>query len=1320
MPDYDLSRLSTRSFEQLVQALSAQILGPGLVVFGDGPDGGREATFEGKVPYPNTIAPWNGYVVVQAKFKQRSEGTTKDGKWAHAQLRGELEKFATDRRNLRKPEYYLFCINVVLSPKHGKGTKDRVARLFATYKKQLAIKDFDVWDYDKLRVFLDKSQDIRQAYAAWITPGDVLSSVIAHIDQLQPSFETNISSFLQKELLSDQFVNLDQAGHSSEEQIPMARVFVDLLATAQPSSDAPEEGAEENDPGTPGFVHIVLDAGKRRLSQTSEATQQDTRAQKVQSTEADFGRYVLIGGPGQGKTTTAQYLCQLYRVALLAEQKGGISAECRKAITLIKGQCEAEGLTIPGVRRFPIRLVLSDFAKELASGRNGAPRSVMEYLTCRIQSKTDPRFSLNDLTKWLAHYPWFVVLDGLDEVPASTNRAEVLSAIQDFWVDAAAVDADILVLATTRPQGYNREFSREFYKIRHLAPLSIDRALRYAQRLADARFGREHERGQRVMTRLRNASTVEATARLMTSPLQVTIMATLVDRAGQPPPERWRLFSEYYEVIYQREMERDHPASAILRAHKANIDGIHHRVGLELQIESERTGRTDARLSRERFAAIVQSRLESEGYVGSDLENLFRGITDAATQRLVFLVGLEADEVGFEIRSLQEFMAAEALMDGGDAKVAERLKMIAPISYWRNVFLFAAGKCFAIRQHLRDIVASVCDNLNEEGELEHMAMVGSELALDLVRDGTARQHPKYQSRLARLACRLVARPGGPVHLLLANAHEESTDVVFREELPIKSLGEVGSDISGALLTSGLLAIKDVPWATDFADRNWPKDIFQRFALLRRLRRSGHHPWLESKVEKAILQGSGLLLNAMDLASVAPKQWATVFNILSGRSEILRDFPFRLSESGTPAYFYRIATCYQPSLARAVLELPSECGSWSFLRGGAGYMMNPDKSGLATWLNASTEVVNSGSVQYLPLPWPFKECMKLIDSRHAVEEIANRASNGEFGDTEDWLAAEARWSRGVSINDIESFDRNNGVIGKYLRLAGVVSTSGHSAMHIPELDRVFAEFFKLWTRLQDRKVRSEIGSTLLFISAVQAGYSEIPGLGLEPRNILEIAESILTPDANERVDLDGPLMLASTSESPEGWLSVFDKIGVMPRISYWGPPTDKTIHVASVIRDAFIADRSRRGLARILGMISQTQTSKVHAQEFRIPMTLLENLHWEEAEFRATLIKLSLAQPGVSPEFAGRLAEGVAANERDVTGIVEDSLRIASRTLDTSALESFVVTLARFLQPSGWETRSRVLDAVEEILRERRSGLHSPSVRMDLQLPGAVA
>ena len=44
---------SPDTFEQFIRALALKVIGPGTTIFGNGPDGGREATFQGKVNYPH-------------------------------------------------------------------------------------------------------------------------------------------------------------------------------------------------------------------------------------------------------------------------------------------------------------------------------------------------------------------------------------------------------------------------------------------------------------------------------------------------------------------------------------------------------------------------------------------------------------------------------------------------------------------------------------------------------------------------------------------------------------------------------------------------------------------------------------------------------------------------------------------------------------------------------------------------------------------------------------------------------------------------------------------------------------------------------------------------------------------------------------------------------------------------------------------------------------------------------------------------------------------------------------------------------------------
>src|SRR4051812_11292731 len=113
MEGFDLGRLNPISFERLVRALCFSKMGPAGTVYSSGPDGGRDFTYEGTIAGYEGKG-WQGYLVVQAKFKDPSLSKTDDAKWLNTQLQAELTKYTQAGSRLRKPEYYILVTNVRL------------------------------------------------------------------------------------------------------------------------------------------------------------------------------------------------------------------------------------------------------------------------------------------------------------------------------------------------------------------------------------------------------------------------------------------------------------------------------------------------------------------------------------------------------------------------------------------------------------------------------------------------------------------------------------------------------------------------------------------------------------------------------------------------------------------------------------------------------------------------------------------------------------------------------------------------------------------------------------------------------------------------------------------------------------------------------------------------------------------------------------------------------------------------------------------------------------------------------------------------------
>lgn len=741
--DYDLTRLGDREFERLIAALCVAALGARVNVFGDGPDGGREATVEGRLVWDaddrHPAEAWAGYTVVQAKFRRRPGSVASNLQWLLAELRKELSRWTDPRykrRTTRRPDNLLIVTNVPLSAATGGGIDTaHQAIIELVNEHSLDLRTWRLWHYDDLCALLDVHRTVRVTYGGFLTTGDVLARMDEWLGRREHKLGTALTAHVAKDLIAQRYVRLGEAGDPDDDRLSLGSVAVDVPGSIFNTWARPVH-------------HGFVSAAAHILTRGEQIRDKNLTPEGPQ-------HLLVVGGPGQGKSTIVQIVCQAYRVCLLRES-AALSPEAARLRSRLESDFTEIGLPLPQHLRWPIRIDLSDYGEFLAQDPD---RSLLRYIAGRVDAASPHGITRSDLASWLGHWPWLVVLDGLDEVASPYLRERVTAGISNFLIDAAADDADVLLVVTTRPQGYNGELGKEDYEWLDLLPLQTDDALSYAERLTAARLDEAPDMRDKVRTRLQEAAADPDTSRLMTTPLQVTIMTLLLERRQRAPADRYQLFDAYFNTIYAREMTKSTFLGRLLEDHRTDIEAIHESVALDLQQNAEAADDGhEASMPAPSLHQHAIDRLTGEGHDPDQAAKLADQLVTAATHRLVLLVPHRRSDIGFEIRSLQEYMAARALTnDEGDA-ILDQLRVLVPSAHWRNTWLFAAGRLFRERQKLRAPLITLLSQVDNEDFLSWLARPGAELATDLLRDDLAVRSPQYRRLLADLA---ISRLGGP-------------------------------------------------------------------------------------------------------------------------------------------------------------------------------------------------------------------------------------------------------------------------------------------------------------------------------------------------------------------------------------------------------------------------------------------------------------------------------------------------------------------------------------------------------------------------------
>jgi hypothetical protein len=738
----ELSTLGPEAFENLVNFLALKTLGPGATGFGPGADGGRDGYFQGEAPYPSSSERWRGVWYIQSKF--HSPHLSKNPqKWLIRQVTKEISAFDSATSDRKWPDNWIIATNIDPSGKPETGSFDAIRRLVRHSKGKNV--NVHLWGGRKILDLLLANEEAMRHYRHFLTPGHVLSALYEELLGAHASIQELIRYFVVTQFSEQQFTKLDQAGSSSDDRPGVHDLFIDLPFRTSSGGRGP------------GILAELSRASAQ--SHRYSLHKQIPESWRAWSRQLRRARVVLIkGGPGQGKSTIGQYFSQIHRAKLiLAEDGPAVIEAIRHCAEAVRASATRSGFW-PQASRIPVQIELKEFAHWSSQRDDSQSRSVLDYLAETVSKKVAGEVPARMLRKALARESWIVVLDGLDEVPNDVKDSvskEVMHFLNDVLLE---IDADVLALCTSRPQGYSGQFADLEGPIAQLLHLDAETAIRCAVPLLQ--FARAEAESRASIATLEAAIKSPSVRELMTTPLQSHIMAIVVRDGGRPPERRWQLFNSFYMVMKKRESlknPRDSPIARLLREEDRLLKSVHMRLGFILHARAERSAGAQTTLSKDDFRQLVQAVVQELG--DQQVDETVAAVMGATTERLVLVNTPEnGDQVRFDIRPLQEFFAAEFLYAGVDsAELATRVETIGGDAHWREVMHFLLSALIE-NQRPTDIsvLVQVLRKLNEADDamgfglyLRRMARA-CVLALRLLSEGVLEQDQRDRQQLRPL------------------------------------------------------------------------------------------------------------------------------------------------------------------------------------------------------------------------------------------------------------------------------------------------------------------------------------------------------------------------------------------------------------------------------------------------------------------------------------------------------------------------------------------------------------------------------------------
>ncbi|MFE3409759.1 NACHT domain-containing protein [Streptomyces mirabilis] len=673
---YLYEQLDPERFQHLCQALIS-LEYPGTQCFPVGQrDGGRDAV--------QLFANRQGdYRIFQVKFVRNPFVIEDVHKWFVDTMEGEVPKIHDILNRKKGAVEYILVSNVPGTAFPEAGSIDKLNHLLNSESPV----PVHVWWRDDLDRRCDGRADVKWSYPDILRGSDLLQALAESIgpDLLGNRLDV-LRSFAVEQFETDNEVRFKQVELSNE----ILNLFVDVPAVI---SLEHMEGRRKEEKRSLEIREVVNQIANRDESGSDKNEPVGAATLLLHDEIARLSDLVILeGGPGQGKSTLAQYVCQVHRMRVLGKAE---------LDTLPEGHR-------PKSVRFPIKVDLREYASWLA-GNNpfsqevGATRpaqstkSLESFISALISDVTGGRsFTVDDLSGVARASSLLIVLDGLDEVAEVRLRNEMVKEISSAARRLKESAAALQMLVTTRPSALAEvsDFPSKVFQRWTLTRLGRPLIEQYSERWAKSRRLKEKEKAnlRRTLAEKLDQPHMRDLAR---NPMQLAILLTVIHTRGEAlPDKRTALYDFYVEQFLAREAEK----SEIVKKRQEVLIDLHRYLAWMLHSEAE-TGRALGKIDANRLREVIREYLISEGRDPAWVTELFTGIA----QRVVFLVGAVEGLFEFEVQPLREYFAGRFLYETapyspvGNPRSGtkdERFDAVARNTHWLNVTRFYAG-CFS-------------------------------------------------------------------------------------------------------------------------------------------------------------------------------------------------------------------------------------------------------------------------------------------------------------------------------------------------------------------------------------------------------------------------------------------------------------------------------------------------------------------------------------------------------------------------------------------------------------------------------------------------